>query len=55
MKGEGETRDHLEKDCREIEKQGRVEENVAKAAAQNGRCWSENVTALCAYWRSEDR
>ena len=53
-KGKRETKDHLEKDCGEGEKQGRWKSwNVAKAAAQNRECWSENVSPLCAYWRAE--
>ena len=26
---------------------------VVKAVAQNRECWSESVTALCAYWRDQ--
>ena len=35
---------------REREKQGRVEELEYN---QENECWSENVSALCAYWRGE--
>ena len=39
---------------REREKQGRVEElECSQGAARNRECWSENVSALCAYWRGE--
>ena len=26
---------------------------VAKAVAQDRKCWSDSVEALCAYWRDE--
>ena len=54
-KGERETKDHLEKDCREGErdKAGWKSWNVAKAAARNREYWAKSVTALCAYWRQE--
>ena len=38
---------------RERNKAGWKSWNVAKAAARNRECWSENVSALCAYWRTE--
>ena len=38
---------------RERNKAGWKSWNVAKAAARNRECWSENVSALCAYWRGE--
>ena len=48
-KGERDAKDYLERDCQEREKQGRMEEFVAKVV-QNRECWSET-----AYWRSENR
>lgn len=27
--------------------------NAAKATAQNRPCWTESMTALCAYWNDE--
>ena len=38
---------------RERNKAGWKSWNVAKAAARDRECWSENVSALCAYWRGE--
>ena len=38
---------------RERNKAGWKSWNVDKAAARNRECWSENVSAWCAYWRAE--
>ena len=52
-KGERETNDHLEKDCFRNDS-GCKSWIVAKVAARNRECWSENVSPLCAYWRAEN-
>ena len=39
---------------RERNKAGWKNWNVAKAAARDRKCWSNNVSALCAYWRGEN-
>ena len=54
-KSEREAKDHLEKTCseRERNKAGWKSWNVAKPGARDRECWSENVLALCAYWRGE--
>ena len=38
---------------RERNKAGWKSWNVAKAVARDKDCWSEKVSALCAYWRGE--
>ena len=38
---------------RERNKAGWKSWHVAKAVVQNRECWSENVSALQAYWRGE--
>ncbi|KAL9969965.1 hypothetical protein ACROYT_G022258 [Oculina patagonica] len=37
----------------ERNKAGWASWEVDKAVARNRECWSESVTALCAYWREE--
>ena len=39
---------------RERHKAGWKSRSVAKAAARSRECWSENVSALCAYWHAEN-
>ena len=38
---------------RERKKAGWKCGNVAKTAARDRECWSENVSALCTYWRGK--
>ena len=38
---------------RERYKAGWKSWNAAKAVARDRECWSENVSALCAYWHGE--
>ena len=48
------TKDYLEKDSREEQnKAGWTSWEVAKAVAQDRKCWSDSVEALCAYWCDE--
>ena len=42
-----------EKLLRERNRAGWKSWNVAKATARDRECWSENVSALCAYWREK--
>ena len=49
-KGEGKTKDHLEKDCWKRGKAGWKSWNVAKLAASDRGGWADNVMALCAHW-----
>ena len=49
---ERKTKNYLEKDSRELAKQSWVKE-LAKAVAQDRKCWSDSVEALCAYRQDE--